>query len=109
MIPRTVVDRRTGWERRGISAEEANCVQACRFAGAVFQGIQPGFAHIPAQCLFAASKDSTTLCLPADSITPLAIKNRLMDAVKAQQSVARKPAGFSATFPPINATSARTA
>jgi hypothetical protein len=82
-VDNRTTERRLGWDRRGMTAEEANCLQCCRFAGAAFHGIQKGHPTLGDMCLFGVAEVSTTLCLPVAGLTPLAIKNRLADAATA--------------------------
>lgn len=78
---------------------EAECLRCCTFAGVVFQGIQKGEGTLPSLVLFAADWKSTTLCLPVDKLTPLAIKERMLDAEKTRRvfQLKFKPAGATTT------------
>jgi hypothetical protein len=77
---RSTHDRRSGHDRRNLSLAEAECLRCCRLAGAMFIGIQHGFAHVPDQCLFQAGPKCTTLAVPVAQLTPLAITVRLHES-----------------------------
>lgn len=96
--PRSELDRRNG-ERRGRTLQERECLRCCRFAGVVFQGIQKGFAQIPDIVLFARNPNATTLCLPAANLTPLAIREKLLDSEKVRRQVLERyyPRAMTAT------------
>lgn len=76
------LERRSGHDRRDLTPAEKDCLRYCRIAGALFIGIQPGFGEIGDQCLFQAGPIATTLCLPVQDLTPLAILVRLQDSRK---------------------------
>lgn len=75
-------ERRAGHDRRNLTPEAAECLRYCKIAGALFIGIQPGYGDIGDLCLFQAGPIATTLCLPVQDLTPLAILVRLQDSRK---------------------------
>jgi hypothetical protein len=79
-------DRRSGFDRRLINEMEADCIHACRLAGAIFVGIQTGFADHPSLCLFQQDRQSTTLALAVHQVTPLRIIERLHVAAVRQRT-----------------------
>ena len=67
---------RRGADRRNLSVQAQECRRCCALAGAVFIGVQSGFAHFPDVCLFR-SPSGRPICVPVHEVTPLRILSEI--------------------------------
>lgn len=103
-------DRRSGWERRGLSTAENNCLNACREAGLVFMGIQKVYGLLPDGdlCLYQRERYGTTLAIPAVQVTPARLIEHMNQMEALHGTVVKKAPGngIASLTKPVQAASA---
>lgn len=76
---RSGLERRSGFDRRLLTVQQAEMLRCCQLARVFYVGIQAGFAPVPDLLLFQIERGKSTLSLPVSEVTPLRILNRVLD------------------------------